>query len=98
MMARGRPQMMHLVGVLVLLAGLACLPVSASAAKYASLVMDASTGRVLSARNADSHRYPASLTKMMTLYLVFEALEDGRLSGGSGGNGDWLTKLQAPVL
>lgn len=71
--------MTHLVGVLVLLAGLACLPVSASAAKYASLVMDASTGRVLYARNADSHRYPASLTKMMTLYLVFEALEDGRL-------------------
>jgi len=78
-MARGRPQMAQLVGVLVLLAGLACLPVSASAAKYASLVMDASTGRVLYARSADTHRYPASLTKMMTLYMVFEALEDGRL-------------------
>ncbi len=81
-MDRDRPRMAHLVGVLVLLAGLACLPVSASAAKYASLVMDANTGRVLYARNADTHRYPASLTKMMTLYMVFEALEDGRLKLG----------------
>jgi D-alanyl-D-alanine carboxypeptidase len=71
--------MTHLVGVLVLLAGLACLPMSASAAKYASLVMDADSGRVLYARSADTHRYPASLTKMMTLYLLFEALEDGRV-------------------
>jgi D-alanyl-D-alanine carboxypeptidase len=78
-MARARPQMTQLVGVLVLLFGLACLPVSASAAKYASLVMDADTGTVLYARSADRHRYPASLTKMMTLYMVFEALEDGRL-------------------
>jgi D-alanyl-D-alanine carboxypeptidase len=78
-MAR-RPRMTRLVGVLVLLAGLACLPVSASAAKYASLVMDANTGRILYARNADSHRYPASLTKMMTMYMVFQALEEGRLN------------------
>ncbi len=79
-MARGRPLMTRFAGILVLLAGLACLPGTASAAKYASLVMDANTGRVLHARNADTHRYPASLTKMMTLYMVFEALEDGRLT------------------
>lgn len=47
-------------------------------AKYASLVMDADTGRILHEVNADTRNYPASLTKMMTLYLVFEALEEGR--------------------
>lgn len=45
----------------------------------ASIVVDAATGRVLSASNADTLTYPASLTKMMTLYLLFEALEDGRV-------------------
>ncbi len=49
-------------------------------AKYASVVMDAETGRVLHARNANTRNYPASLTKMMTLYMVFEALERGELS------------------
>ena len=44
-------------------------------AKYASLVMDAETGRVIHEINADTRNYPASLTKMMTMYLVFEALE-----------------------
>ncbi len=48
-------------------------------AKYASLIMDAETGRILSQTNADTRNYPASLTKMMTLYLVFEALEDGSI-------------------
>ncbi len=49
-------------------------------AKYASLVMDAETGRVIHAVNADTRNYPASLTKMMTLYLVFEAVDKGRLT------------------
>ncbi|MAF95361.1 MAG: D-alanyl-D-alanine carboxypeptidase [Rhodospirillaceae bacterium] len=44
-------------------------------AKYASLVLDAETGRVIHEINADTRNYPASLTKMMTMYLVFEALE-----------------------
>ncbi|HEX9570233.1 MAG TPA: D-alanyl-D-alanine carboxypeptidase family protein [Rhodospirillales bacterium] len=44
-------------------------------AKYASLVMDADSGRVFHEINADTRNYPASLTKMMTLYLVFEALK-----------------------
>jgi len=48
-------------------------------AKYASLVLDATTGEVLHAVNADTRNYPASLTKMMTLYLMFEALDDGRM-------------------
>jgi D-alanyl-D-alanine carboxypeptidase len=55
----------------------------ASAAKYAGVVIDAKTGKVLYSENADSLRYPASLTKMMTLYLTFEALESGRISLGS---------------
>ena len=46
-------------------------------AKYASLVMDAESGRVLYEKNADTRNFPASLTKMMTLYMVFDALERG---------------------
>ncbi len=45
----------------------------------AAIVMDADTGAVLYAEGADRRIYPASLTKMMTLYMVFEALESGRL-------------------
>ncbi|MCP5433702.1 MAG: SPOR domain-containing protein [Alphaproteobacteria bacterium] len=53
---------------------------SASAnSKYAAFVMDADSGEVLYARNGDLARYPASLTKMMTLYLTFDALEKGKL-------------------
>ena len=48
--------------------------------RYSSIVMDAATGNVLSAANADAPRYPASLTKMMTLYMAFEALRDRRLT------------------
>ncbi len=44
-----------------------------------SIVLDADTGRVLSENNSDTITYPASLTKMMTLYLTFEALNTGRL-------------------
>lgn len=53
---------------------------NAKASKYAGIVVDARTGNVMYSENADSLRYPASLTKMMTLYLVFEALESGRIS------------------
>lgn len=49
------------------------------AAKYASLIMDATTGQVYHARYADHKRHPASLTKIMTLYMVFDALERGTL-------------------
>jgi D-alanyl-D-alanine carboxypeptidase (penicillin-binding protein 5/6) len=48
-------------------------------AKYAAIVIDANTGEVLYARRADSSRYPASITKVMTLYLAYEALASGRL-------------------
>ena len=48
-------------------------------AGYASFVMDAQSGEVFHARNADTRNFPASLTKIMTLFMVFEALETGRL-------------------
>ena len=48
--------------------------------RYASIVMDAGSGAILSAVNADEPRYPASLTKMMTLYMLFEALRDRRVT------------------
>lgn len=52
---------------------------AAAAPTYGGIVVDAKTGKVLYSENADSLRYPASLTKMMTLYLTFEALEAGRI-------------------
>lgn len=48
-------------------------------ARYASIVIDDSTGQILHEINADTRNYPASLTKMMTLYMVFDALERGEL-------------------
>jgi len=60
------------------LAVIAFAPLPAQA-KYASLVLDADTGNVLHAVNADTKNYPASLTKMMTLYLMFEAIDEGRM-------------------
>lgn len=47
--------------------------------KYAAIVVDAKSGEVLYAKRADSPRYPASITKIMTLYLTFDALSTGRL-------------------
>ena len=56
-------------------------PASARIAKTdSSIIIDADTGQVLSEHNADAKAYPASLTKMMTLYLAFEALEAGRIT------------------
>lgn len=59
---------------------LVVLPLSALAAPYAAFVMDARTGEVLHSRNADTRLHPASLTKMMTLYIAFEAVERGEIS------------------
>ena len=52
---------------------------TAAAEKYASIVIDADTKDVLHARHADASRYPASLTKVMTLYMLFDALKTGEL-------------------
>jgi D-alanyl-D-alanine carboxypeptidase len=55
-------------------------PAHAAEDKYAAMVVDANSGRVLFSRNAEASRYPASLTKMMTLYLLFEELDAKRLT------------------
>ena len=57
----------------------AILPAFAADGRYASIVVDAESGRVLAASNADQVLHPASLTKIMTLYMTFEALKQGRL-------------------
>ena len=57
---------------------------------YAAIVVDANTGSVLHSANADAIRHPASLTKIMTLYMLFERLESGKLTLDSQ-----LTRLRA---
>jgi D-alanyl-D-alanine carboxypeptidase len=67
----------------VLAAVLMAVQIAAPAAanpRFAAVVVDAKSGKVVFARNADERRFPASLTKMMTLYLVFEELKAGRIS------------------
>ncbi len=59
---------------------LVLLPLSAVAAPYAAYVIDARTGEVLHAANAETRLHPASLTKMMTLYIAFEAVQNGEIS------------------
>jgi D-alanyl-D-alanine carboxypeptidase len=55
-------------------------PVAVLSAPYAAMVIDARSGEVLHSRNADTRLHPASLTKMMTLYIAFEAIERGEIS------------------
>ncbi len=78
----------RILALLGLVAGLASTVFAASASatpmqmatpKYAAIIVDANTGEVLFQRKADAPRYPASITKVMTLYLTFEALTTGRL-------------------
>ena len=47
--------------------------------KYAAFVADADTGEILYSRRADTPRFPASITKVMTLYMVFEQLAAGTI-------------------
>lgn len=55
-------------------------PIRAESAPYAAIVIDARSGEVLHSRNADTRLHPASLTKMMTLYVTFEAVRNGELT------------------
>ncbi|MEM7490213.1 MAG: D-alanyl-D-alanine carboxypeptidase family protein [Pseudomonadota bacterium] len=57
-----------------------CLALPGQAAPYAEMVIDARTGEVLRSRNADARLHPASLTKMMTLYIAFEAVRLGEIT------------------
>ncbi|TIS82029.1 MAG: D-alanyl-D-alanine carboxypeptidase, partial [Mesorhizobium sp.] len=56
------------------------LSVPAPPQKYAAIVVDGKSGKQLFEVNSTAQRYPASLTKMMTLYLLFEAMDTGRVT------------------
>ena len=70
-------QMAWALGVVLTVALVGLPPTQATAAPYAAMVVDARTGEVLHSRNADTRLHPASLTKMMTLYIAFEAVRNG---------------------
>ncbi len=65
-------------GLVVMAIG--AIPQTAAAAPDSAIVVDAKTGRTLYAQAADARRYPASLTKMMTLYLLFDSIEARKTS------------------
>ena len=71
-----------LLSLLALAALLLATPDNAHAdtSRYAAFVVDENSGVVLHSRRSEAARYPASLTKMMTLYLLFDALDSGRVS------------------
>jgi len=74
-------------------------PAATAPAKDAAVVVDGASGHVIFTRNADELRFPASLTKMMTLYVLFEALDkgsvklDSQLVTSSYASGVYPTKL-----
>ncbi|MEM8791658.1 MAG: serine hydrolase [Pseudomonadota bacterium] len=75
--------MARLIKALVVSATAVCflmVAMPASAAPYAAIVMDMRDGSVMHSRSADRRQHPASLTKMMTLYLTFEAVRNGQIS------------------
>ena len=65
--------------------------------KYAAIVVDTATGKVLYQANPDARRYPASLTKMMTLYVLFEELNRGRFKLSTPLKVSALAQRQAPT-
>lgn len=79
MLALVRRGFLALIALSLLTAAPSAPVAQAPNVKYAAIVVDATTGEVLFARHADSRRYPASITKIMTLYLTFEALAEGRV-------------------
>ncbi len=81
--AKYRRRILLLVSILG--AGVAALAPGAAQAqigsyRYSSIIVDNSSGRVTEAVNADAGRFPASLTKLMTLYMAFEAMRDHRIT------------------
>ena len=65
------------LGLMVLFAW--AMPMAVAAAPFAAFVMDARTGQEMYSQNADTRLHPASLTKMMTLYMAFTAIERGQV-------------------
>ena len=80
MTAQIRRQCFAAFGLLAATFLIAAAPMQAQAAPYAAVVMDARSGEILHARNHDTRLHPASLTKMMTLYVAFEAIRDGEIT------------------
>ena len=66
--------------ILFFIATLLASTAQAQNPRYAGIVVDTETSEILYAENADEPRYPASLTKMMTLYMLFESLDEGRMT------------------
>jgi D-alanyl-D-alanine carboxypeptidase len=82
-MTRRMGQSLGMLGAILALLSLSLGLASTGAeanSKFAAITVDARNGKVLFSASADSIRHPASLTKMMTLYVVFQELESGRLS------------------
>ena len=75
----GAPQGLRLSAYGLLAAVLTLTSTPSRAAPYADIVVDANSGNVLHETNPDALRHPASLTKIMTLYLLFEQLDSGKL-------------------
>ncbi len=63
-----------------MIAGVAMTAPTAAGARQASIVVDANSGAIVHQSNADAPRFPASLTKVMTLYMLFEQIEAGRFT------------------
>ncbi len=77
------PRSGWLLSALTVLAVLLCVGptwAQVGSARYSSIIVNAATGEVLGAANPDAERHPASLVKMMTLYMAFEALRDRRIA------------------
>ena len=81
MLRRFQAGVLAWAGCFAVLAGSS--PADARGPRHAAMILDANTGAVLHSDAADELRHPASLTKMMTLYLTFETLETSRLSMAS---------------
>lgn len=80
MNSRFGPLALRWVILCICLLGVSFAGSRSQAAPYAAFVMDARTGEVLHARNADTPLHPASLTKMMTLYIAFQAIQRGEIT------------------
>jgi D-alanyl-D-alanine carboxypeptidase len=81
----------------VLMMATGAMTPDAFARRSAAIMIDANTGKVLYESHADAHCYPASLTKMMTLYLTFEAMAQGRINKNSRVPFSTYAAAQAPT-
>lgn len=72
-------QLLFVLFLSLVFVSIAAAPAYASKRAYAGIVVDAKTGKTLYSRSADATRYPASVAKVMTLYVLFQELEAGNL-------------------